>query len=218
MSVVNRTYARALYEAAEEAGRLAAVRQDIGDFVEATRQVPELAELLRNPQSDRRAKTAAVEVVAGEGDPLVFNFLRLLVEKNRAGQLEDIAGEFERMAAAQEGELTVELTTAFELSDEEARAIVGQIEERSGQSGQVPSRLAVGDSGSLAVDLGPGRGQERRVVPLDTHPWPGRGQQALNRRRSRRLGTSHPDLLMQPWRERVGVEPTTSRGAWRHRF
>ena len=154
MSVVNRTYARALYEAAEEAGRLAAVRQDIGDFVEATRQVPELAELLRNPQSDRRAKTAAVEVVAGEGDPLVFNFLRLLVEKNRAGQLEDIAGEFERMAAAQEGELTVELTTAFELSDEEARAIVGQIEERSGRKVEATRTVDAALIGGMVLQVG----------------------------------------------------------------
>ena len=44
-----------------------------------------------------------------------------------------VADEFERMAAAEEGELSVELTTAYELSDEEARAIVGQIEQRSGR-------------------------------------------------------------------------------------
>jgi F-type H+-transporting ATPase subunit delta len=37
------------------------------------------------------------------------------------------------MAAAEEGELSVELTTAYELSDEEARAIVAQIEQRSGR-------------------------------------------------------------------------------------
>ena len=110
-----------------------AVRRDLGDFVEAERQVPELGELLRNPQLDKRAKTAAVDAVAGEADPLVLNLLRLLVEKNRAGEVAQVAEEFERMAAADEGELSVELTTAYELSDEEARAIVGQIEQRSGR-------------------------------------------------------------------------------------
>ena len=133
MSVVHRTYARSLFQAAKEAGRLAQVRQDLGDFVEATRQVPELDELLRNPQLDRRAKIAAVETVAGKADPLVLNFLRLLVEKGRAGEVGQVAEEFERMAAAEEGELSVELTTAYELSDEEARAIVAQIEQRSGR-------------------------------------------------------------------------------------
>jgi F-type H+-transporting ATPase subunit delta len=133
MSVVDRTYARALYDAAREAGRLPAARQDLGDFVEATRAVPELGEILRNPQLDKRAKTAAVEAVADEADPLVLNFLRLLVEKGRAGEVEQVAEEFERMAAAEEGELSVELTTAYELSEEEARAIIGQIEQRSGR-------------------------------------------------------------------------------------
>ena len=112
---------------------MAQVRQDLGDFVEATRQVPELEDLLRNPQLDRRAKIAAVEAVAGESDALVLNFLRLLVEKRRSGDVEQVGEEFERMAAAEEGELSVELTTAYELSDEEARAIVGQIEQRSGR-------------------------------------------------------------------------------------
>src|SRR2546422_828724 len=59
LSVVHRTYARSLFEAAKEAGRVPAVRQDLGDFVEAGRQVPELDELLRNPQLDKRAKAAA---------------------------------------------------------------------------------------------------------------------------------------------------------------
>jgi F-type H+-transporting ATPase subunit delta len=133
VSVVHRTYARSLFEAAREAGRVPAVRRDLGDFVEAERQVPELGELLRNPQLDKRAKTAAVDAVAGDADPLVLNLLRLLVEKGRGGEVGQVAEEFERMAAAEEGELSVELTTAYELTDEEARAIVSQIEQRSGR-------------------------------------------------------------------------------------
>ena len=96
--------------------------------------MPELDEILRNPQLDKRAKAAAVDAVAGEGDPLVRNLLRLLVEKGRGGEVEEVADEFERLAAAEEGELSVELTTAYELSDDEARAIVGQIEQRSGRT------------------------------------------------------------------------------------
>jgi F-type H+-transporting ATPase subunit delta len=133
MSVVDRTYARALYDAAREAGRLPAARQDLGDFVEAARLVPELGEILRNPQLDKRAKTAAVEAVAGDAEPFVLNFLRLLVDKGRAGDLDRIAEEFERLAAADEGELPIELTTAVELTDEEAQSILAQIEQRSGR-------------------------------------------------------------------------------------
>ena len=133
MSVAHRTYARALFEAAKENGRLARVREELGDFVAAVEQVPELDALLRNPQLDPRAKARALEDVLGGADDLLRNFLLLAVEKNRGGQIREIHREFERLMAQEERRLTVELTTAFELSDDEAREIIGQIEEASGR-------------------------------------------------------------------------------------
>jgi F-type H+-transporting ATPase subunit delta len=64
----------------------------------------------------------------------VRNFVLLLVEKGRTGQLEEIGREFERLVAAEEGRLEVELTTAVELSDEDADRLVGQIERASGRT------------------------------------------------------------------------------------
>ncbi len=134
VSVVHRTYARSLFAAAKDEGRVGQARDDLAGFVEATRLVPELQEILRNPQLDKRAKSAAVDVVAGDSDPLVRNLLRLLVEKGRAGEVDEVGVEFERLAAIEEGQLSVELTTAFELTDEEARTIVAQIEKSSGRT------------------------------------------------------------------------------------
>ena len=133
MSVAHRTYARALFEAAKEKGRLAQVRVELGDFVAAVDEVPELDAMLRNPQLDPRAKAQALEDVLGGADQLVRNFLLLTVEKNRAGQLREIHREFERLMAAEERRLTVEVTTAYELSEDETRQIVGQIERASGR-------------------------------------------------------------------------------------
>jgi F-type H+-transporting ATPase subunit delta len=133
VSVVHRTYARALFQAAKEKGRLATVREELADFAAAIEQVPELDALLRNPQLDPRAKTRALEDVLGGADDLTRNFLLLVVEKNRGGQIREIQREFERLMAQEERRLTVELTTAYELSDDEAQQIVGQIEQASGR-------------------------------------------------------------------------------------
>jgi F-type H+-transporting ATPase subunit delta len=133
LSVAHRTYARALFQAAKERGRLAKVREELADFVAAVNDVPELDALLRNPQLDPRAKTQALEDVLGGADELVRNFLLLTVEKHRGGQLREIQREFERLMAQEERRLTVELTTAYELSDDEARQIIGQIEQASGR-------------------------------------------------------------------------------------
>jgi F-type H+-transporting ATPase subunit delta len=151
LAVVHRTYARSLYEAAKEEGRVGQIREDLADFVEATRQVPELQEILRNPQLDRRAKSAAVEAVAGGGDPFVFNLLRLLVEKGRGAEVEEVAAEFERLASIEEGQLTVELTTAFELSDEEALGIVEQIEKASGRRVEATRKVDPGLIGGIVL-------------------------------------------------------------------
>src|SRR3954449_1062161 len=133
MSVAHRTYARALFQAAKDHGRLAQVREELGDFVAAVDEVPELDAMLRNPQLDPRAKAQALEDVLGGAEELVRNFLLLAVEKHRGGQLREIHREFERLMAQEERRLTVELTTAFELSDDDARRIVGQIEQASGR-------------------------------------------------------------------------------------
>jgi F-type H+-transporting ATPase subunit delta len=151
MASPQRTYARALYEAAKEKDRLDAVREELGDFVEAQRQVPELRELLRNPQLD---KASALEELLGGDEDLVRNFLLLLAEKNRAGEIEEIAREFDRLVAQAEGILDVELTTAVELSDQEARDVITQIEKASGRKVEATQRVDPNLIGGLVLQAG----------------------------------------------------------------
>ena len=133
MAVAYRIYARALFDAAKDRDRLRQVREDLGDFVAAVEEVPELRSLLRDPVLDPKEKAAALDSILGGVDELVRNFLLLVAEKNRTAQIEEIAHEFDRLVAAEERRLEVELTTAFELSDKEAKSIVAQIEKASGR-------------------------------------------------------------------------------------
>ncbi|MDX6449263.1 MAG: F-type H+-transporting ATPase subunit delta [Gaiellaceae bacterium] len=133
MAVAYRIYARALFDAAKDRDRLTQVREDLADFVAAVEEVPELRSLLRDPVLDPKEKAAALDSILGGVDELVRNFLLLVAEKNRTAQIEEIAHELDRLVAAEERRLEVELTTAFELSDSEAKSIVAQIEEASGR-------------------------------------------------------------------------------------
>jgi F-type H+-transporting ATPase subunit delta len=147
-------YARALFEAACDEGRLEPVREELDDFVEAQRQVPELRALLRNPQIDQRAKAAALEELLGGDEQLVRNFLLLLAEKNRGGEVEEIAREFDRLVAREQGILDVELTTAVELSEQEARDVIGQIEQVSGRKVEATQRVDPDLIGGLVLQVG----------------------------------------------------------------
>jgi F-type H+-transporting ATPase subunit delta len=154
MSVVDRVYARALFEAAQEKGRLEPVRDQLEQVVAAAAEVPELRELLRNPQLDPRARAAAVEDVLAGGDELLRNFLLLLVDKGRIGELEVIAQEFERLVAASEGVLSAELTTAIELSDDDERRLLKQIEDASGRKVEATRRVDPGLIGGIVLQVG----------------------------------------------------------------
>ena len=133
MSVVDRVYARALFDAALEVERLEPVRDQLAQLVAAQSEVPEFRQLLRNPQLDPRSKAAALKELLAGGEDLLRNFLLVLVDKGRTAQLEEIAREFERLVSEQEGVVHAELTTAVELSDEDAGELLQQIERASGR-------------------------------------------------------------------------------------
>jgi F-type H+-transporting ATPase subunit delta len=159
VAATHRVYARALFEAARGEGRTASVRAELADFVAAADEVPELGSLLRNPQLDPRVRKAAIGELLGDADPLVRNFLLLVVEKGRAGELEPILAELEALVAAEQGRLTVELTTAVELTEEETGQILRQIEDASGRTLEATRRVdpdliggIVLQAGSLRVD------------------------------------------------------------------
>ena len=109
------------------------MHEALTDFAKAVEETPELRMVLRNPQLESHAKGRILADLAGDEDPLFKNFLLLVAEKGRAGEIEEIAVEFERLIARAERRLTVELITARELSDAEAKDIVGQIEKAAGR-------------------------------------------------------------------------------------
>jgi F-type H+-transporting ATPase subunit delta len=133
MAVAHRIYANALFEAAQENGRLEPVSDDLHVFVEAVEQIRELRALLESPEVDSGEKTETLRVILGDADELVRNFVLLLVEKGRTHELDEIVREFDALMAVEEGILDVELTTAVELSDDEAKKLLGQIEQVSGR-------------------------------------------------------------------------------------
>jgi F-type H+-transporting ATPase subunit delta len=147
-------YARALFESAQERGRLDAVRGELSDLAAVLDEVPELDALLENPETESRVKADVLDRIAGQGDELFRNFLRLLVEKGRAGELREVAAEFEALVAAREGVLDVELTTAADLSDQEFASIVERIEQASGRKVQASRSVDPSLIGGLVLRAG----------------------------------------------------------------
>ena len=151
---MHRTYARALFEAAKEQGRLKKVAEELGDFAAAVRDVPELRAVLRNPELDPETKGGIVAEIIGDADPLLGNFLRLVAEKGRSGEIAEIARELDRLMAAEEGRLDVELTTAYELSEPDAATILKQIQEASGRKVEATRKVDPNLIGGFVLQAG----------------------------------------------------------------
>jgi F-type H+-transporting ATPase subunit delta len=154
MAVAHRTYARSLFEAAREQNRLEAVHEELIDFAATVEQVPQLQAVLESPGLDSRAKKALLEEVLGDADELVRNFLLLLAEKGRSGELAEIAREFEALVADAQGVLDVELTTAIELSKADFDDLVQRIGKASGREVRASRAVDPALVGGLVLEVG----------------------------------------------------------------
>jgi F-type H+-transporting ATPase subunit delta len=154
LSVAHRMYARALFESAKGAGKLQVVRDELADLEVSIGQVPELQAVLENPEVDQEVKAQILGDVLGDADELTRNFLRLLAEKGRTAEIDGIVGEFDSLVAAEQQVLEVELTTAYQLTDDDFRSIVSQIEQASGRSVEASRSVDPDLIGGLVLQAG----------------------------------------------------------------
>jgi len=122
--------------------------------VGALDEVAELDALLADRDADLTIKAGVVREVFEGADPLVRNLLLLLIEKGRAGEVREVAGEFEALVAVEERILDVELTTAHELTNAEFNRIVAEIEKKSGRKVQATRSVEPELIGGIVLQAG----------------------------------------------------------------
>lgn len=131
---VEGTYAEALYESARDAGAVDAVASDLSAFAAAVAESAELRDAIDNPEVDRRAKRAIIDQLTAGANPLVPNFLKVLIDRGRLTELPEIAAAFGERVDRAEARLEVEAVTAIPLPADLRDMIVKQIESKTGQS------------------------------------------------------------------------------------
>jgi F-type H+-transporting ATPase subunit delta len=130
------------------------VHLQVQQLREAVNSHDELRALLQNPEIESDAKADLLARLAQGADQEVINFLRLLAEKGRAGELAEIVDELDTLVAAEERILDVELTTATELSDADFDRILGSIEEASGRKVQATRKVDTDLIGGIVLQAG----------------------------------------------------------------
>ncbi len=118
---VARRYARALFDLAREQGKIESIGEQLREVHELLTGNPELRTTLMTPVLPRKAKAEILEALLERAglDPLVANFLRVLLEARKLVILGDILQAYGGLADEAAGRVRGEVVTVLPLESEE---------------------------------------------------------------------------------------------------
>jgi len=119
-----RRYATAAFTVAGRTGEYDAWAQSLGEVARVL-QIPSARTVFLSPAVPAAQKAAALDRILPNASPLVRNFLHILVERDRLGELPGIAEALRELINIQRGIITADVTTAVPL-DAEMEQVVAQ--------------------------------------------------------------------------------------------
>ena len=154
MEEIATVYARSLYEAATDAGKVDAVRAQIGPLSDALSDDRDLQVFLFSPYFSSEEKKEGLHKAISDADELVLNFLELLVENHRMPALFRIRREIDHLWEQENKRLPVEITSAVALDDAVVKSIGDRIGEQTGQQVELTANVDPDVLGGLVVRVG----------------------------------------------------------------
>ena len=154
MEEIAEVYARSLFEVAQEAGKLDEVREQLGQVAEAIDGTRDLQVFFFSPYFSSEEKVQGLSRIVDGADPVVLNFLGLLIEKHRMPAIFRIRQRFEALWQEENKVLPVQITSAIELDDSTVRSIGDRIGERTGRKVELTRAVDPDILGGLVLQVG----------------------------------------------------------------
>jgi len=148
---VIRVYAKALFDAADEAGSIDRVGADLRAFVTALTGSAQLQNVLYNPQIETEAKLLVIRSLTEGADQLLANTLQLLIQKGRGTTIDGLVAEFELLVSARARTVRLEVTSAIDLKPQTAKALVERVQKATGRPVELSTRTDAGIIGGLVL-------------------------------------------------------------------
>jgi F-type H+-transporting ATPase subunit delta len=147
-------YARSLFEVAKDQDKLDVVRDQLGAFTDALSETRELQVFFFSPYFSTQEKEDGLERAVSDADPVVLNFLKLLISKHRMPVIFRVRARFDRMWEDENRLLPVEITSAVELDETIVRQLGDRITEQTGRKVELSSRVEPDILGGIVVQVG----------------------------------------------------------------
>ena len=149
-------YATALFELARDEKQLEAVGASLASVRTSLRDSADLQALTTSPLIGREDAVRGIAAAASamQLDPITSNFLGVLAQNRRLGQLESVIRYFNLLAAHHRGETTAEVTSAHPLNDDQVAALKANLKSRLGRDVAVDLTVDPTILGGLVVKVG----------------------------------------------------------------
>jgi F-type H+-transporting ATPase subunit delta len=151
---IARVYSQAVFEAAKDAGKLDAVREQLGQFADALDENRELAVFFFSPYFSSAEKRDGIKNAVSGAEPELVNFLELLAEKHRMPAIFRIRRELDRLWAQENRQLEVELTSAVQLDPEIAERVGDEIAKQTDRKVDLRTNVDPDVLGGLVLRVG----------------------------------------------------------------
>ena len=154
MEEIAAVYARSLFEVAREQDKLDVVREQLGEFADAMHDSRELQVFFFSPYFSTKEKSEGLDRIVSDADPVVQNFLKLLIDNHRMPVIFRVRRAYEELWDEENKLLPVRVTSAIELDAQTISQIGDRIAEQTGQKVDLSSEVNPEILGGIVVRVG----------------------------------------------------------------
>ena len=154
MEEIAQVYARSLFEVAKEQDKLDVVKEQLGQFAEALDGNRELSIYFFSPYFSTPEKKDGLGKILDGADPVIVNFLDLLIENHRMPVIFRVRREYDALWEEENRRLPVTITSAVELDQATVQSIGDAIGRQTGQQVELTANVDPDVLGGLVVRVG----------------------------------------------------------------
>jgi len=154
MEEIADVYSRSLFEVASDKDDLDRVHEELGEFADALSGDKDMQVFFFSPYFSSQEKKEGIGRMIEGADENFVRFLELLAERHRMPAIFRIRREFDDLWRKQNKLLPVTVTSAVELDPEVVEGIGKRIEEQTGQSVELSSKVDPDVLGGLKLQVG----------------------------------------------------------------
>jgi F-type H+-transporting ATPase subunit delta len=154
MEEIASVYARSVFEVARDHGKLDEVREQLGQVADAIESDQQLQVFFFSPYFSTQEKKDGLNRAISGADPIVVNFLELLIEKHRMPAIFRIRRTLDKLWQDENRLLPVSVTSAVPLDEGTVSQIGDRIAQQTGRRVDLTARVEPDILGGIIVRVG----------------------------------------------------------------